>query len=91
MNQFKIRSTIRLPFTPRNEALELKKEIRRALSQLNAKEHKILYAYFAACRREFFDVENVLFYNIGPGAFNKLSVEELCFELKHNPQLNEYE
>lgn len=91
MNHFKIRSSIRLPFTPRNEALELKKEIREALSQLNAEEHKILYAYFAACHREFFDVENILFYDLGSGAFNKLSVEELCFELKHDPQLDEYE
>ena len=31
--------------------------------------------------KDFFDVENVLFYNVGSGAFSHLSLDEVSFSL----------
>ena len=91
MKNFIVKSNIRLPFEPKNDALKLKKEIRENLRKLDKDDCGILYAYLATSKKEFFDVENVLFYNVGSGAFNGLSVDEINFELKYDAQSDLYE
>ncbi len=78
---YELRSDIRLPFEPKGEALALKEEIRRNVKLLNPREYNHLNARLITNDKEFFDVENILFYNVGSGAFSHLRLDEVSFSL----------
>ncbi len=89
---FELHSDIRLPFEPKGEALALKEEIRRSLKFLNLFEYNHLNARLITSEKDFFDVENILFYNVGLGAFSHLMLDEISFSLEYdsNSPSNKY-
>lgn len=68
-----VRSACRVPFEPKcgTEEMKVRSVIRSAVSRLKAKPNEILVAEFEDCsdKREIYDIENVLFYNIGSACF----------------------
>jgi len=62
-------SARRLPLEPKGELLEGKKKLKAELKKLRAREGQHLDALYQSNDTRFFDVENVLFYNVGSGAF----------------------
>lgn len=74
------RSSFRLPFEPRGEARTYRDELRAAIGHLRATGH--LYARYSGPkpRGPAFDLENVLFYNVGTGVFGPHAVSSLTFE-----------
>ncbi len=84
---YELHSDIRLPFEPKGEALDLKKEIRRNVKLLNPREYNHLNARLITSEKDFFDVENVLFYNVGSGAFSHLRLDEVSFSLIYDSNI----
>lgn len=89
---FELHSDIRLPFEPKGEAVALREEIRRNVKLLKPSEYNHLSARLITSEKAFFDVENVLFYNVGSGAFSHLQLDEISFSLESdsNNQSNKY-
>lgn len=64
-------STARLPFEPPPWAMPYREELRAALKAMKPKPGHLLSAtYTAPGEPEFVDTENVVFYNVGVGAFS---------------------
>ena len=59
----------RLPFEPKGWLYDLRESLRTAVGQLTVDDDSILNATYSSPINELCDVENVLFYNIGTGAF----------------------
>jgi hypothetical protein len=57
----------------------MKNDLRAALKTSVGSSAGILYAYFASKRREYVDIENALFYNIGAGSYRHLSENGIVF------------
>lgn len=89
-NDFPITSSIRLPFEPKKESLELKNLLRQEIESLIPNNSRKLYASLTSPKIDYFDVENILFYNVGTGVFSSLELEELQFELHFRPEENVY-
>ncbi len=89
-NAVELWSTQRLPFEPKGWLHEMRHDLKCALKQLKTKKNSILYASFYSDQEEFFDVENVLLYNVGSGSFSHLCNKGLIFErvLLNTPVLN---
>jgi hypothetical protein len=62
----------RLPFEPKGEMLDARSQLRVALSKLALAAGECLEADFYLEKREYFDLENVLFYNVGTSNFSNL-------------------
>jgi len=90
-NFFKSNSDIRLPFEPKGDALKLKLLIREKLLQFIPSEYNVLNAKLISNSNDFFDVENVLFYNVGLGAFKNMCIDEIAFELIRTDIMTGYE
>ncbi len=74
-------STERLKFEVKNTWHQgLREELRLALRRLSADPDSFLKAVYASPVRESCDTENILFYNVGPGAFAGLAERGLRFE-----------
>jgi hypothetical protein len=84
MQGFRVQSEIRLPFEPKGEAIALKDKIRSCLKTLNPSEYSHLKACLTTGTENFFDVENILLYNVGTGAFTHLNLDELSFSLNRD-------
>ncbi len=48
---------------------------------LNPYEYNHLNARLITSEKGFFDVKNILFYNVGSGAFSHLNLDEISFSL----------
>ena len=59
---------------------DFRKQIQEDLSHLKLGHGDILYASYVSSEKGFFDVENVLFYNVGPNKFDNLTKNGLIFE-----------
>src|SRR5690348_2760915 len=70
----------RLPFEPRGWHLEARGALRSALKTLAVPPAGTLCAAYTSTETSFCDVENVLFYNVGTGAFADLTRNGLRFE-----------
>ncbi len=68
----------RLPFQPTN--LKMKQELRSRLEAMVAPKNTILYACYSSSINQSFDVENILFYNVGPSSFSSICKDKLIFE-----------
>jgi len=66
-------STCRPPFEPHSWQLESRDGLRTAMRQLRAVNGWILRAEYEAPDHEFADLENVLLYNVGSGAYGHLT------------------
>jgi hypothetical protein len=73
-------SQTRLPFEPKGESLRFRTALRASLSSLGATGQAGIRAEFASTSRDFVDVENVLFYNVGPANFARADRSALLFE-----------
>jgi hypothetical protein len=69
-------SDVRLPFEPKGEALQMRNELRDAVRALRG---PTLFAAFEGAGGTF-DLENVLFYNVGCSAFSGCGTERVRFE-----------
>ncbi len=82
-----VESDFYVPFEPnilkRNlsqRVLQLRQDIRNSVLKLKIEEGEILFAFYSENdKSRFYDVENVLFYNIGGTIFKKISPEQLAF------------
>lgn len=70
----------RLPFEPKGWLLELRSAISKSVGSLVADAESILHATYVSSAGGHFDVENVLFYNVGAACFQKASSHGLLFE-----------
>lgn len=76
-----------IPFEPKSlrddmqeKVLQLRQDIRNSIQNLNISEQEILLAsYKESQKNRFYDVENMLFYNIGGTGFRKVSPKQLAF------------
>lgn len=66
-------SDIRIPFEPLGVAKEFRDSLRDPITKLRPDDDDILVASFQTRSTDFFDVENVLLYNLGPALFNHVS------------------
>ena len=73
-------SRIRLPFEPKNWLKDLREQIRQDLKHLKLGREDVLYASYVSSEKRFCDVENILFYNVGPNKFDNLTKNGLIFE-----------
>lgn len=78
-------SNARLPFEPTVELPkvifhEMRDSLRSAIKGLKSGNGTILNAEYSSTQKGFFDVENVLFYNVGSGVFKHLCNNGLRFE-----------
>lgn len=69
----------RLPLEPTGNVLFAKGQLRDALSRLKAPRTGIFCARYSAIDTSVFDVENVLLYNVGTGAFSSVASNGITF------------
>lgn len=70
----------RYPFEPKEPwQREYRRMMQTALVFLSAGKDEILWAAYGTEREDFYDLENVLFYNIGTGWFRRSSVNGFSF------------
>lgn len=73
-------SRFRLPFEPKGESLEYREQLKAAISGLRAASTALVEAeYVSPSLPSNCDVENVLFYNVGAGAFASVARAGLSF------------
>jgi len=66
-------SNFRLPFEPNNVALSYRNDLRISISKLRLCTNQMLRSKYITNKIDFFDIENVLFYNIGTSSFRAIS------------------
>lgn len=74
-----------LPFEPKGAMLEYRQALRRALGQLAPTEDRVLHGEYASADPRHCDVENLLLYNVGVGAFSHLGAEEVVLTRSWSP------
>ncbi len=72
-------SAQRLPFEPKGEMRVLREELRSAVGGLTVGSGGVLTATLISQDPGFFDVENVLLYNVGTGSFGALATRGVRF------------
>lgn len=72
-------SSKRLPFEPTGWLKKMREDLRVQLRNL-VNSSKLFYAAYTSKEKAHFDLENVLFYNIGNSAFSKIPIRHLVFE-----------
>lgn len=72
-------ATARLPLEPRDWRARMRDELRAALRALPPTDDGVLEATYSSEDPGFFDVENLLFYNVGTGCFGHLARKGLAF------------
>jgi len=77
-------SDVRLPFEPKGDVRAMRDVLRVALARLRGPR---LRASFGGIAGAAFDIENVLFYNVGCSAFRGCAQTELYFERRFAPAM----
>ena len=76
-------ASFRLPFEPKAEKLEYRERLKQAILGMPGRSTGVVEAvYVSPTLPRNCDVENVLFYNVGAGAFRQLSPSGLSFEYR---------
>ncbi|WP_339278865.1 hypothetical protein NYE40_20190 [Paenibacillus sp. FSL W8-1187] len=78
-------SSKRLPYEPKGWQLEMKRHLREALLALEGDCSAAVHMAYESLERDRFDLENVLAYNVGAGAFRKLRPRLLIMERAFAP------
>lgn len=73
-------STTRLPFEPKGWVREMRDELRCALWRMHPHTGFVLSAVYISPEDGFFDIENVLLYNVGSSSMGHLCFNGLSFE-----------
>lgn len=86
-----LRAQFRLPLSPVGVQRKAKDELVTLARKLIAVPGKMLKATLATKDRGSFDAENILFYNVGPAAFNRSTQRGVSFLVtdavaEHQPQ-----
>lgn len=81
-NEVALASDVRLPFEPKGELRAMRDDLRAALLRLRGDR---LWARFSGPAYGGYDLENVLFYNVGCSAFRNLAATSLYFEKDPSP------
>ena len=84
-----------VPFEPKKQdARDLKEEIRKTVGQLEVGDNEVLLASYAEGNpKRKYDLENRLFYNIGSGAFSDIFCtypKEAAFVVASKPNNGQY-
>ena len=69
----------RLPLQPTGSILEARTKLREAIRSLNIPDGQVLNAEYLSLDDSFFDVENVLLYNVGTGTFRNCASNGIVF------------
>lgn len=87
VNTIKACSNFRPPFEPNNVALSFRNDLRISISELRLRTDQILKSKYITNKTDFFDIENVLFYNIGTSSFRAISRNGIIinFEQRNMP------
>jgi hypothetical protein len=83
--QVELWSSERLPFEPTGWKRVMRDQLRAEFRQLRPADGGSLEALFCSAATDLFDVENVLLYNVGSGAFTHLAGSGLRFERRYTP------
>lgn len=78
-NLIELFSSERLPFEPKGWVLEMRNSLKKRLKLLQGNKVS-LHATYKSMDKRFFDIENVLFYNVGTSAFRNLHLKWVQFE-----------
>lgn len=73
-------STKRLQFEPKGWQLIFREDLRSAIASLAAAPNELLHAVYVSPDKTPSDTENILFYNVGEGAFANSALNGLRFE-----------
>jgi len=89
-NRVELWSKKRLPFGPKGWLRTMRDELKDTLKTVRSVDESILYAFYSSSKMENFDVENVLFYNIGASSYKHLCERGISFERRFisPPKLN---
>jgi hypothetical protein len=80
-NKVELWSIKRLPFEPKGWLKEMGDDLRLALKKMRRQDNSILYGSYRTLTNDAdYDIENILFYNVGSSAFSHLHVKSICFE-----------
>ena len=74
-----------MPFEPKGCMLEARAELRAAMRGLEPRPGDWLSATYVSPTADLVDLENVLFYNVGPGVFSHLTARGLSAVRMHAP------
>jgi len=69
----------RLPLEPTGEVAVARKQLVAAIRRLDVPDDTLFHASYHSLDEAFFDLENVLFYNVGPGSFASVARNGLEF------------
>ncbi len=83
-NAVELWSRIRIPFETKGWPKDMKESLRLSIKSLCRAEQSMLYAVYIAEQSDYCDVENILLYNVGSGAFSNLCRKGLCFERRYS-------
>lgn len=73
-------SVARLLFEPKDWLLEMRNSLNAEIRHIEPSPDMGLYALYTSAEAGYFDLENILLYNVGTGAFTNLCKNSLCFE-----------
>lgn len=65
-------SAARLSFDPKDWRRDMRKDVKNAIREMTMKEGELLYAHYNSPSQAVCDIDNVLFYNVGTGAFKNI-------------------
>ncbi len=77
-------STSRLQFEPKGWQREFKSDLRSAIASLSAAPGQKVRGIYTSADGSFVDTENILYYNVGSGAFTKAARYGVCFERSYS-------
>jgi hypothetical protein len=77
-------SVARIPYEPKGWLLQYRNHLQNDLDNLVATDEDILSATYSSPVREYVDVENLLFYNIGPAHMAHITRKGLLFSRQYN-------
>jgi hypothetical protein len=75
----------RLPFQPKDWLVDMRSDLRAALAGLRCGRDQVLHATFTSAITGAFDIENVLFYNVGASYFQGNATRGIRFERSFTP------
>jgi hypothetical protein len=80
-------SNFRLPFEPKNISLSYREQLKRNIRTLQLDNNEILRARYTTNVVGFFDIENILFYNVGASSFKNICRNGIIMEFENKMNL----
>jgi len=80
-------SNFRLPFEPKNISLSYREQLKKNIRTLQLENNEILRARYTTNVVDFFDIENILFYNVGASSFKNICRHGIIMEFENKKNL----